>query len=251
MKVFLAEILLTTILFIAQPPLGEADRPHLRRQLGGLFRTKKRMGANRGRQRMQPTNDGSSVQLDEDNDLMLTDTQVKDILYLREEEKLARDVYEFYYDIFQTRVFQNIGKSEQHHMDMVFNLMMDHVLEGQDPVRAQAGNFTDQTLQAMYTELTQDVTGLVQALLNAALIEETDILDLRYAIVDLKGTQPGLAEVYGRLVRASENHLRAFAGLLEDLQGVNYESQHEDMDQEDVNAILAAGGWRQGGVRHD
>lgn len=46
------------------------------------------------------------------------DQQEKDaILYMREEEKLARDVYEFLYAKWNVNTFGNIRRSEQTHMD--------------------------------------------------------------------------------------------------------------------------------------
>lgn len=180
------------------------------------------------------------------DDPTLTEAQVADLLYMREEEKMARDVYAYFFEDFGTRVFENIMRSEQHHMDMVFGLMEAYGIEGQDPVLPEAGLFTNDAIQALYTELTRDVTTLPDALRNAALIEETDILDLRDAITDLNGSQPAMAQVYERLEKASENHLRAFARLLEDLEGEDYEKQHDDMDQDDVDTILAAGSRRGG-----
>ncbi|HHJ13326.1 MAG TPA: DUF2202 domain-containing protein, partial [Gammaproteobacteria bacterium] len=42
----------------------------------------------------------------------LTDVERDGILYMREEEKLARDVYLHLYDVWQLRVFDNISVSE-------------------------------------------------------------------------------------------------------------------------------------------
>jgi hypothetical protein len=41
------------------------------------------------------------------------------ILYMREEEKLARDVYDFLYARWSVNPFGNIRRSEQRHMDIV------------------------------------------------------------------------------------------------------------------------------------
>jgi hypothetical protein len=176
----------------------------------------------------------------------LTDPQIADLLYMREEEKLARDVYAQFWNKYETRVFQNIQRSEQHHMDMMLAAMVAYgIPPSDDPVQAGAGVFTNQNLKAIYTDLTQGVTTLQQALRNSALIEETDILDLRDAITDLTGAHPTLAQVYGRMLRASENHLRAFARILENLGEGHYQHQHEDMDQDDVDDILDRG-WNRG-----
>jgi hypothetical protein len=159
---------------------------------------------------------------------------------------MARDVYAYYWNGYQARVFDTIMYSQQYHMDMTKAATVTYGV-GQSSenatLEAVAGNYTNQTLQIIYTEMTQNVTSLLQALRNAALMEETDILDLRDAISDLNGTQPTLAKVYDKLLRASENHLRTFAGILEELDVDEYETQHDDMDQDDVDDILERG-WK-------
>ncbi len=52
----------------------------------------------------------------------LTEQEKEDILHTREEEKLARDVYLTLYNKWKLRIFQNIAKSEQTHMDAVIRL---------------------------------------------------------------------------------------------------------------------------------
>ena len=41
------------------------------------------------------------------------------LLWMREEEKLARDVYSRLYKVWKVRVFTNIAASEQRHMDAI------------------------------------------------------------------------------------------------------------------------------------
>ncbi|MBL0136336.1 MAG: DUF2202 domain-containing protein [Chitinophagaceae bacterium] len=54
------------------------------------------------------------------------------ILYMREEEKLARDVYEFLYAKYNVNPFGNIRFSEQTHMDRMKTLISNYNLV--DPV---------------------------------------------------------------------------------------------------------------------
>ena len=49
----------------------------------------------------------------------LSDEEVYWLMYMREEEKLARDVYATLYEKWGTRIFNNIRVSEQRHMDAV------------------------------------------------------------------------------------------------------------------------------------
>jgi hypothetical protein len=49
----------------------------------------------------------------------LTPEEINNILFMREEEKLAKDVYLTLYEIWGLQIFQNIAESEQRHMDAV------------------------------------------------------------------------------------------------------------------------------------
>ena len=49
----------------------------------------------------------------------LSDIEVEGLLYMREEEKLARDVYLTLYDQWNINIFKNIAASEQTHTDAV------------------------------------------------------------------------------------------------------------------------------------
>jgi hypothetical protein len=144
------------------------------------------------------------------------------ILYMREEEKLARDVYEFVYAKWAVNPFGNIRSSEQTHMDMMKTLITTYKLT--DPVennKDKPGVFTNTLLQNYYNELT--TTGgqsLTAALKAGAKIEELDISDLEER---MKQTQRlDITATYNYLKMASENHLRAFVRRLK-MQGVNYE----------------------------
>lgn len=99
------------------------------------------------------------------------------LTYVREEEKLARDVYLFLYDMWGLQVFQNIADSEQTHTDAVKTLLDAYGLT--DPAAAtQPGEFVNPDLQALYNQLTaQGSLSLADALKVGAAIEEIDILD--------------------------------------------------------------------------
>ena len=49
----------------------------------------------------------------------LSEAEKEGILYMREEEKLARDVHLKLYEIWGLQIFRNIADSEQTHMDAV------------------------------------------------------------------------------------------------------------------------------------
>lgn len=173
----------------------------------------------------------------------LSAEEVAGILYMREEEKLARDVYSTLYEQWGTPIFQNIAESEQAHMDAVETLINRYGLD--DPVAGRdVGEFTDPTLQSLYAELVaQGSQSLADALRVGATIEEIDILDLEkhVAQTDVRAIQ----RVYENLTKGSRNHLRAFVGTLEQRTGETYEPQYLDPEAyaEIVNAATEGGGY--------
>ena len=150
----------------------------------------------------------------------LSEAEVADILFMREEEKLARDVYVTLGELWGTPVFSNIARAESAHMSAVKTLIDRYGLD--DPVDDNpVGVFMDPTLQAMYDDLV--ATGsesLVGAFGVGALIEEVDIEDLIDSIDETDATD--VSVVWQQLLSGSQNHLRAFTSQLA-AQGVDYE----------------------------
>ena len=141
----------------------------------------------------------------------LSATEKESLLYMREEEKLARDVYNAFYARYGLRVFSNIAASEQAHMNAVLTLLNRYGLA--DPAVAAPGVFNNDDLQALYDELIdQGNASLTAALQAAVLIEETDIADLQDGLA--LTSHADLRAVYTNLLRASQNHLRAFSRQL-------------------------------------
>ena len=82
----------------------------------------------------------------------LTSAEEYWLTYMREEEKVARDVYIVLYDQWQSRIFKNISLSEQTHMDAIKTLLDKYGIA--DPAAGkEVGEFTNPDLQAMYDEL--------------------------------------------------------------------------------------------------
>ncbi len=164
----------------------------------------------------------------------LDEQEVADLLWMREEEKLARDVYLTLADTWNLRIFANISRSEQQHMDSMLNMINTYGLE--DPVGDNPqGVFTNSDLQALHDQLmTQGEQSQVDALKVGATIEEVDIVDLERAIADTDN--PDVVQAYYGLMCGSENHLRAFVRNLQ-LLGVTYAPQY--LDQARYDAILA------------
>lgn len=142
----------------------------------------------------------------------LTEAESAGLVYMREEEKLARDVYQELGALYSVRAFTNIASSETRHMAAVEGLLDAYGLD--DPVDPDvAGVFRGPDLQDLYTELVdQGDDALVAALRVGIAIEELDIADLERYIAETENAD--LRRVYANLLRGSENHLRSFERLL-------------------------------------
>ncbi|OYY73877.1 MAG: hypothetical protein B7Y40_07500 [Gammaproteobacteria bacterium 28-57-27] len=173
----------------------------------------------------------------------LTQAEVDEILFMREEEKLARDVYADLATYWQAQagtvpvvtIMSNIVKAEQSHMDSVKGVLECYGLP--DPVGANepSGIFLNQELAQLYTTLmTRGKTSQNEALKVGGLIEEVDIEDLQRSIEISQ--QAYTDQVYAALMCGSRNHLRGFAGQLIKTQG-KYTAQL--LPQATVDAILA------------
>jgi len=138
----------------------------------------------------------------------LTEAETSWLTYMREEEKLARDVYIFLYGIWGTNIFNNISGSEQTHMNAVKTLLTRYGVP--DPAAGkEQGVFTNQDLQTLYYQLIDDGSvSLVEALKVGIFIEETDINDLNMAIAAT--AHKDIKTVYANLRSGSYNHLNAF-----------------------------------------
>jgi hypothetical protein len=166
----------------------------------------------------------------------LSDAEAQGILYMREEEKLARDVYTTLYGVWGLPVFQNIARSEQSHMDALKTLIDRYALV--DPVTgAGVGEFANADLQVLYNQLVaRGRSSLTEALAVGALIEELDITDLQQRIANV--THSDIAQVYQNLTNGSNNHLRAFVSTL-GRYGESYEPVY--LDQATFDQIVATG----------
>jgi hypothetical protein len=170
------------------------------------------------------------------------------LLRMREEEKLARDVYQAMYSLWGDGTFQRISSSEQQHMDAVEVLLERYGLE--DPVAGRkVGEFGSVEMQNLYRELV--VVGQrsrVDALKVGARIEDLDLKDLGEALESNNNND--IQIVFENLARGSRNHMRAFAGRLEAL-GESYAPEY--LSREELSAILssaeASGAGRGPGAR--
>jgi hypothetical protein len=163
----------------------------------------------------------------------ITQAEIDMLVFMREEEKLARDIYLAMYELYPIPIFRNISKSEQHHMNQVLCLLQHYNIP--DPASADTGVFNNSELQELYNDLfEQGSASLVEALDAGATIEDKDIFDLE---TDMSNTvNPAILNIFGKLSCASGNHIRSFSAWLEN-KGVTYVPQF--LTQEEYDAIIA------------
>ena len=161
----------------------------------------------------------------------LTKAEADTLVFMREEEKLARDVYLALGPL--DSMFANIAASEQKHMDAL-KLLLDRYAVA-DPALAQ-GVFANPELQKLYDQLVADGRrSQLDAYRVGALIEELDIADLERLTALL--THSDVAGTYAQLTRGSRNHLRAFDGRITSA-GARYTPVH--LDQAAYDAIVTS-----------
>lgn len=153
----------------------------------------------------------------------LSPAEVEGLVLMREEEKLARDVYASLYDIWNLPIFRNIGESEQQHMDALGILFEKYELT--DPVAEDVpGKFVSPELTDLYVSLIESgKNSLVDALMVGATIEDLDIADLQKQL--LSADNDDIRIVYQNLMKGSRNHLRSFVRFLSS-EDKPYEAQY-------------------------
>ncbi|BCN94142.1 hypothetical protein THMIRHAM_19270 [Thiomicrorhabdus immobilis] len=156
------------------------------------------------------------------------------ILFMREEEKLARDVYLTLYDIWGLSIFKNIAKSEQTHTETIKALIEKYQLA--DPVVDDTvGVFTDyhfvEVFEALVAKGSESLEGALQV---GTEIEELDIKDIAESIAVVDGNDD-VVNVYSELMKGSRNHLRSFWDVLTS-NGFTYVPTH--ISQEEFDAII-------------
>lgn len=153
----------------------------------------------------------------------LTSEEKSSLQLMREEEKLAYDVYSHLYVIYKDRPFANISSAEEKHTNTVLWLMEKYGVE--DKGSSLQGKFNNSKLQALYDKLIElGESSREMAFAVGVIVEETDIADLDDS---LKNTNnPDLIRVFKNLRAGSYRHLNAFQSWLDSLSE-NPEATHE------------------------
>ncbi len=167
--------------------------------------------------------DSSALSPEEENGLIL----------MREEEKLAHDVYKKLGEKWGLQIFSNIASSEQTHTEAVLSLIERYELS--DPAKDnKQGVFTSNELQTVYDELIESgMSSMSNALIVGATIEDLDIYDLDQLLKETNNED--IIVTYKNLQKGSRNHMRAFIKQIEK-QGSIYTPQY--INQSDFDSII-------------
>jgi len=138
------------------------------------------------------------------------DTELKEaLLFMYQEEKMARDVYYTLGLKYPTATtFANIQLSEQKHMDAVENLCLKYGVDISAVDENAIGEFVLPELQKLYDTLVeQGSASLLEGLKVGIAIEAKDIEDI---VTYEEGMPSDVVTVFENLRAGSMNHLEAF-----------------------------------------
>jgi hypothetical protein len=153
----------------------------------------------------------------------LDSTEAAELAYLREEEKLARDVYNALYSKWGVRIFRNIAQSERRHSDALALLLSRYGLS--DPAANKApGDFENPGLKALYSDLVAEgEASFLAALRVGATVEDLDFHDLEKAVAGTDNED--LKAVYRNLQKGTANHMQVLVQQLK-AGGEEYSAQY-------------------------
>ena len=140
----------------------------------------------------------------------LTETQVGELVYMANEEKLAHDVYTALADLYDLPVFANIAAAEAQHQAAIDAILERYGIEDETSA-LPAGVFSDADIAASYAQLLeQGSESLAAALEVGVFIEQDDIAALEGVMAQLERSAPDVHAMYANLQQASQRHLEAF-----------------------------------------
>ena len=164
----------------------------------------------------------------------LTAREKDGLIFIWEEEKAARDLYNGLYEKNNMTIFLDLVRSESSHMDQARVVMEKHglILPPDEP-----GVFQNQTLQEIHDQLlAEGLQSDQEALIVAATFEEISIMDLEK---ELSASQAeDVRTVYEGLLAGSRKHLRSYVSDLKD-QGIPYEPRY--LDRAEYEEIVRIG----------
>jgi hypothetical protein len=153
-------------------------------------------------------------------------------LQMRDEEKLAHDVYVALGEKWKLPMFANISQAEKRHMTVIDQLIKNYSVA--IPTDKGATEFWDGKYAELYEQLVATGSNSIADAIQVGIeIEELDIRDLREQLQSIQHSD--VRAVYTRLEQASQRHLRTFVRGAEWL-GVTPVAKH--LEQAAFDSIL-------------
>lgn len=164
----------------------------------------------------------------------LTADEIEFVYAVREDEKVARDLYAAFFEKYSLKTFSNISKSEANHMRAVEILLEYYEIDF--PVAGEYGIFEDSARQDIYDSLLINGSTALEGFKVMAQLEEENIVSYRNVLADI--LNPNIKIVIENLGKASENHFKAAIRQITALGGTYAPKL---MTQEEYNAMIAKG----------
>lgn len=170
---------------------------------------------NNQKQVQEQVNKGSKLSFNTSISGDLTQEEIDNLVFMYQEEKLAMDVYNYFYEIYDMRIFDKISDSELKHMNALNNILNIYEVDITAYQNLEEGEFLDEELQNLYDALiNKGDLSLTDALEVGVTIEEVDIADLN-ELLENDTLNENIVTVYENLLNGSENHFEAFTNGLE------------------------------------
>ena len=151
---------------------------------------------------------GFNLTIPETTDYNISETEIADLLFMREEEQMAHDLYTSWSGMYSLPVFGNIAQAEETHASEI-QFLIDRYNLTAGRIGNLSTGYENPAIQALSASLAdQGNQSLTDALKAGVMIEEQDISDLDKTLANT--TREDLKVVYGNLRNGSENHLNAF-----------------------------------------
>jgi len=164
----------------------------------------------------------------------LTADEIEFIFAVREDEKVARDMYFSFFGKFGLKPFENIGKAEDNHIKATEKLFDYYEIDY--PALSENGKFEDAFRQKLYDSLLLKGTPELEAFKVMALLEETNIVEYDEVLKTI--VNPNIKIVIENLSKASANHFKVAIRQITALGGTYAPAL---MTQEQYRAVIAIG----------
>lgn len=134
----------------------------------------------------------------------LSEDEEASLIFMRQEEKLLRDVYTVLGSTWNMQVFNLLKQSEQRHMDAIKRLLTKY--EVPDPIISdEVGIFDNPQFQQLFDDyVAQGLTSRLEALLVGQTMEQEDIAAIESGLEFIDNSD--IINVYTNLLAAAGKH---------------------------------------------